>query len=45
MSTPQILIEGQYAVNDPWPWHTADVHGGATALSITAGLDTQQRPR
>ena len=57
MSTPQIPIEGQYAVNDPGTWHTADVfeiarrrartvaHGGATALFITAGPDTQHRPR
>lgn len=26
-------------------WHTADISASATALSITAGEGTQQRPR
>jgi hypothetical protein len=26
-------------------WHTADVVGTATALFITAGMGTQNRPR
>ncbi len=39
------LTAGQYAVNEPGTWHTADVNGRATALFITAGLDTQHRPR
>jgi mannose-6-phosphate isomerase-like protein (cupin superfamily) len=39
------LTPGQYAVNDPGTWHTADVETEATALFITAGLGTQHRPR
>jgi len=39
------LDAGQYAINEPGTWHTADVRGSATALFITAGLGTQQRPR
>ncbi len=36
---------GEYAVNPPGTWHTADVDGEATALFITAGLGTEHRPR
>ena len=39
------LGPGQYAVNDPGVWHTADVDGEATALFITAGMGTEHRPR
>ena len=39
------LGEGQYAINEPGVWHTADVAGEATALFITAGLGTEHRPR
>jgi len=39
------LATGQYAINEPGTWHTADVVGTATALFITAGLGTQHRPR
>ena len=39
------LGPGQYAINDPGVWHTADVDAPATALFITAGLGTQVRPR
>ncbi|MEO7855072.1 MAG: hypothetical protein ABIR94_22910 [Rubrivivax sp.] len=39
------LAPGEYALNDPGVWHTADVEGEATALFITAGLGTQHRPR
>jgi len=39
------LSAGQYAVNEPGVWHTADVDAEATALFITAGLGTQHRPR
>jgi quercetin dioxygenase-like cupin family protein len=39
------LGPGQYAINDPGTWHTADVEHEATALFITAGLGTQHRPR
>lgn len=36
---------GQYAINPPGVWHTADVEGKATAVFITAGQGTQHRPR
>ena len=39
------LTPGQYAVNEPGTWHTADVETQATAVFITAGLGTQHRPR
>jgi mannose-6-phosphate isomerase-like protein (cupin superfamily) len=40
-----MLGAGQYAINPAGVWHTADVTGQATALFITAGLGTQNRPR
>ena len=40
-----VLAPGQYAINEPGTWHTADVEGTATAVFITAGLGTQHRPR
>lgn len=39
------LAAGEYVINDPGTWHTADVAGPATAVFITAGWDTQHRPR
>ncbi len=36
---------GEYAINPPGAWHTADVEGEATALFITSGLGTEHRPR
>jgi quercetin dioxygenase-like cupin family protein len=39
------LGAGQYAINEPGTWHTADVAQEATALFITAGLGTQNRAR
>lgn len=39
------LQAGEYAINPPGVWHTADVQEPATALFITAGLGTQMRPR
>lgn len=39
------LNAGQYAINEAGVWHTADVIGEATALFITAGLDTKHRQR
>ena len=39
------LTRGEYAINPPGVWHTADVTGEAEALFITAGLGTQHRPR
>ena len=39
------LRPGEYAINPPGVWHTADVNGRATAVFITAGTGTQGRPR
>lgn len=39
------LRAGEYAINDPGTWHTADVDEEAAAVFITAGWDTQHRPR
>jgi len=40
------LSPGEYAVNAPGVWHTADVlDGPATAVFITAGEGTDHRPR
>jgi quercetin dioxygenase-like cupin family protein len=39
------LTQGQYAINPPGTWHTADVDGSASAVFITAGMGTQTRPR
>lgn len=39
------LVAGEYVVNQPGTWHTADVEGLATALFITAGEGTEHRPR
>lgn len=45
-STATVTIDaGEYAINPPGTWHTADVDGSATALFITAGMGTQHRPR
>jgi mannose-6-phosphate isomerase-like protein (cupin superfamily) len=45
-STGQLTIgPGEYAVNPPGCWHTADIAGEASALFITAGLGTEHRPR
>ena len=40
-----VLRTGEYAINEPGTWHTADVDGSATAVFITAGAGTQIRPR
>ncbi len=40
-----ILNAGEYAINPPGIWHTADVEGEATALFITAGMGTEHRGR
>ena len=40
-----MLTEGQYVVNEPGTWHTADVDGPATALFVTSGEGTTHRPR
>jgi quercetin dioxygenase-like cupin family protein len=39
------LQPGEYAINEPGTWHTADVSAPATAVFITAGWGTQHRPR
>ena len=39
------LQPGEYAINPPGVWHTADADGPAEALFITAGLGTAHRPR
>lgn len=43
--TSVTLGAGQYAINPPGVWHTADVEEPCTALFITAGEGTQHRPR
>ena len=39
------LSRGEYAINEPGTWHTADVPSCATAVFITAGWGTEHRPR
>lgn len=39
------LHPGEYAINEPGTWHTADVDAAATAVFITAGMGTMNRPR
>ena len=39
------LATGQYAINAPGVWHTADVAAPATCLFITAGIGTEHRQR
>ncbi len=39
------IVAGEYVVNPPGTWHTADVEGAASALFITAGVGTEHRPR
>jgi quercetin dioxygenase-like cupin family protein len=39
------LSPGQYAINAPGTWHTADIDGEATAVFITPGMGTEHRPR
>ncbi len=36
---------GEAVINPPGVWHTADVVGTTTALFITAGMGTENRPR
>jgi len=40
-----LLRAGEYAINDPGVWHTADVERPASAVFITPGLGTEHRPR
>jgi uncharacterized cupin superfamily protein len=39
------LGAGDYAINPPGVWHTADIVQTATAVFITAGFGTEGRPR
>ena len=39
------LTAGQYAINEPGVWHTADVSTSATALFVTPGMGTEHRER
>lgn len=39
------LGPGEYAINPPGVWHTADIDGTASAVFITAGIGTEIRPR
>jgi quercetin dioxygenase-like cupin family protein len=39
------LRAGEYAINAPGVWHTADIESSATAVFITAGEGTEHRPR
>lgn len=36
---------GEYAINPPGVWHTADISEPATAFFVTPGEGTQGRPR
>lgn len=45
-TTEKVSLEaGEYAINPPGVWHTADVKERATAIFITAGEGTEHRPR
>ena len=39
------LRAGEYAINEPGVWHTAEVTDTATAVFITAGVGTEVRPK
>ncbi len=39
------IAAGEYVINPPGVWHTADITGEASALFITAGMGTTHRPR
>lgn len=39
------LKPGEYAINPPGVWHTADIPNEAAGVFITAGVGTQNRPR
>lgn len=40
------LGPGEYAINPPGVWHTAEsIDGPATAVFVTSGLGTENRPR
>ncbi|MEM7093260.1 MAG: cupin domain-containing protein [Actinomycetota bacterium] len=39
------LSPGEYAINGPGVWHTANDTGPCTAVFITAGMGTENKPR
>ncbi|MEM6584269.1 MAG: cupin [Pseudomonadota bacterium] len=39
------LTPGEYAINEPGVWHTADIAKSATAIFVTSGEGTEGRPR
>ena len=39
------LTVGEYAINEPGVWHSANMTSSATAVFITAGMGTEHRPR
>jgi quercetin dioxygenase-like cupin family protein len=39
------ITAGEYAINQPGVWHTADIERAATAVFITPGLGTKIRER
>ena len=39
------LLAGEYAINPPGVWHTADVDTAATCVFITAGSATEHKAR
>ena len=41
----ETIAAGEYVINPPGVWHTADITGTATALFITVGMGTENRPR
>jgi len=40
-----VLQAGEYLINPPGVWHTANEASAGTALFITAGVGTEHRPR
>ncbi len=45
VETRLALGPGEYAINPPGVWHTADADAVVTAVFVTTGLGTQNRPR
>ena len=40
-----VLEKGEYVINDPGVWHTADVVEKTSVVFITAGMGTEHRAR
>lgn len=40
-----VLSAGEYAINPPGVWHTADIEEEAVGFFITCGVGTEGRPR